>query len=478
MALAAVVAQAVLGGLTVLWLLPPAISIAHAILGQTVFCLVVAVARATAPGWQESSTWLADSRMPWFRALAVSTAGLAAMQLVLGAIVRHTGGMLMAHVAGAIGLATLAASLVARAGRIRRDHPMIWAHALRLGGLIGGQLLLGIAVFFHRGSVALRTGHVAVGALVLVQAFVLAWDILRRFPTSSAKSAFYTSAESLKDYLELTKPRLSSLVLLTTAVGYWLGQRGSHPAAGFLAVLLGTAGVVGGANALNEWMEREPDALMRRTAHRPLPSGRLSADEAWWFGCGLIAGGVLILTIAVNGLSAILAAIAAATYLFLYTPLKRCSSLCTLVGAIPGALPPMIGWSAARNTLGMEAWVLFAMLYLWQLPHFLAIATLYREEYARAGFRMLPVIETDGFITARQTALYGLALVPVTLLPTLIGLSGPRYFYGALLLGIALLCLIGRAALTRSRLAAQQLFLASVLYLPALLGMLAYDRGG
>jgi protoheme IX farnesyltransferase len=419
------------------------------------------------------------------RRWSVAVALLAALQLLLGAVIRHTGAGVDWHVAGAVMLTLAVAGVIARVWRARRTLPAISVHAVRLGMLLAAQLLLGVAVFTHRGSVALRTAHVATGALLLAQAVVLAWEALRRArgcdENRALKPSHATVAPArgrLRDYLELTKPRLSSLVLLTTAVGYWLGRRGSRSSMEFLAALLGTASVVAGANALNEWMERDADALMHRTKHRPLPAGRLRAEQAWWCGAGLIAVGLLVLAVAVNGLSALLAAIAAATYLFLYTPLKRHSSLCTLVGAIPGALPPMIGWAAARHTLGVEAWVLFAMLYLWQLPHFLAIATLYRDDYARAGFRMLPVIESDGLITARQTALAGLALVPVTLCPPLIGLGGPHYFYSALLLGVVLLGLIGRAAWTRSRPAAQQLFVASVLYLPALLGVLAYDHRG
>ena len=471
-ALAAVAVQALLGGLTVLWLLPPQISIAHACLGQTVFCLIVALARATSPRWDHDAARWEGACATSLRRWSLAAALLAACQLLLGAIIRHTGGMVRWHVLGAVILTCAVAGLIRRAWRMRRQLPVVSAHAVRLGALIAGQLLVGIAVLMHRGSVLFRTGHVAVGALILAQAVIVAWDIMRRTRVVPGRG------ERWRDYLELTKPRLSSLVLLTTAVGYWLGRRGSPSSMEGVAALLGTAGVVAGANALNEWMECPADALMHRTQRRPLPAGRLSAHQAWRCGAGLIAIGLLVLTVAVNGLSALLAAIAAATYLFIYTPLKRRSSLCTLVGAIPGALPPMIGWAAARHALGAEAWILFAMLYLWQLPHFLAIATLYRDDYARAGFRMLPVIEPDGSITARQTVLAGLALVPVTLSPPLIGLGGPRYFYSALVLGLLLLGLIGRAALTRSRPAAQQLFLASVLYLPALLGVLAYDRMG
>ncbi len=280
----------------------------------------------------------------------------------------------------------------------------------------------------------------------------------------------------LKAYLELTKPRLSLLVLVTTAAGYWIGRSTAEPPDAMLPTLIGTALVVGGANALNQWMECVPDALMRRTRHRPLPAGALSPSAAKWFGLLLVVGGVVWLALAAGVLCAALAALAATLYLLVYTPLKQRTALCTLAGAIPGALPPMIGWAAARQTLDVGAWALFGILLLWQLPHFLAIAVLYRDDYARAGFRMLPITEPSGHSTARQTALYGLVLLPVSLFPAMIGLGGATYFYGALGLGLVFCAAVARAALIRSIPACRQLFLASVLYLPLLLGLLAADR--
>ena len=282
--------------------------------------------------------------------------------------------------------------------------------------------------------------------------------------------------QRLLDYLELTKPRVTALVLMTVAAGYWLGLRaGTHAAFG-VPVLVGAVLAVGGANALNQWMEREPDRLMRRTRMRPLPAGRLDPDEARRFGVALSVAGVLWLAVTVNGLAALLTLIAIGSYVFLYTPLKRKTSLCTLVGAIPGALPPVIGWAAARNALGVEALVLFTMLFLWQLPHFLAIAVLYRDDYARAGFRMLPLVDQTGSMTARQILLYGLALLPVSLLPSLLGFAGASYAYGALVLGLGFFAVSLYAALVRSLPAMRRLFLASVIYLPSLFALLVWDH--
>ncbi len=476
-ALAAVVVQALLGGLTVLLLLPPVVSIAHACLGQIVLCLVAALAYGISSRWVPAVSL--DGRAgATLRLLGLAVGALAALQLVLGAVIRHTGYAVLAHIVGAVSLALVTLLAAGRVSVHRQRLASAAPHAWRLAALVGAQLLLGFAVFAHRGMLALRTAHQATGALILAQAMLLAWEVVRATTSKSSKpiSDIDIRYRYLISFLELTKPRLSLLVLVTTGVGYWLGSSVPFDEARWLLTMVGTALVVGGANALNQWMEREADGLMSRTQHRPLPAGRLHPASAHRFGVWLIIIGVAVLGLGVNLLSAALALISALLYLLAYTPLKRRTSLCTLVGAIPGALPPMIGWAAARNALGIEAWVLFALLFVWQLPHFLAIAVLYREDYARAGFKMLPVIESDGWATARQTALYGLALVPVSLFPTLIGLSGGVYFCGALALSAGFLLLSVRSALVPSRASARQLFIASVAYLPTLMTLLGLDK--
>jgi protoheme IX farnesyltransferase len=494
-ALGAVVVQALLGGLTVLLLLPPAVSIAHAILGQTVFCLVVCVARATSDAGRRvlplrdptpssrpatAGTPAAGGRggprsaspvdLPVGIALVV--AGLAGLQLLLGAIIRHTGYAVMAHVVVAMTLSVALIWLAVRAARSRQQYPEVWQGAVRLLGLVGLQLLLGLSVFFHRGAVVLRTAHVALGALILAQAVLLAWDALRVAPLRRT-SAF---RKTLSDYLELTKPRLSSLVLVTAGVGFWLGMRSHEQLPKLIPLSIGLWLVVGGANALNQWFERIPDGLMRRTSHRPLPAGRLTPPAAFRFGLILSVAGLLCLGLAVHPFSATVAAASWLAYVLVYTPLKPRTPLCTLVGAVPGALPPVIGWVAARNSLGVEAWALFLILFCWQLPHFLALAVLYREDYARAGFPMLPIVESDGWLTGRQTLLYGMALVPISLFPSMIGVAGPAYFYGAAALGAAFAFLATWAAWDRSPRSARRLFHASLLYLPILLVLLAVNR--
>ena len=262
--------------------------------------------------------------------------------------------------------------------------------------------------------------------------------------------ALTVPAARVPDFVELTKPRITFLVLVTTAVGYALGVGASFHPAVFVALLVGTALVSGGASALNQWAERDADARMTRTASRPLPSGRLAPADALVFGLAISALGLVVLAGAVNRLSATLALVSISSYVLAYTPLKRVTSLCTVVGAVPGAIPPMIGWAAARGSLDREAWALFAVLFLWQLPHFLSIAWIYRDDYARAGFPMLPVIEPDGMSTGRQSIVYAAALVPLSLAPTLIGLAGRLYFAGALVLGLAFLYLAFRFARSRS----------------------------
>jgi protoheme IX farnesyltransferase len=282
-------------------------------------------------------------------------------------------------------------------------------------------------------------------------------------------------AARLSDLLELTKPGITLMVVLTAGLGFLLARQGELPWLLLLHTLLGTGLVSAGASALNHVLERDTDARMRRTAERPIPAGRLDADAGLLFGVGLAVVGLVELAVAVNLLTALLGAAALAGYVFAYTPLKRASSLNTVVGAVPGAIPPMMGWAAVRGELDLGAWALFAILFLWQMPHFLAIAWLCRADYASAGLRMLTVRDTDGVRTARQVVLYGAALVPVSLFPAALGLLGTPYLVGALALGLAYLACGVEFSRRRSTPAARRLMFASILYLPALLGVILLD---
>jgi protoheme IX farnesyltransferase len=280
----------------------------------------------------------------------------------------------------------------------------------------------------------------------------------------------------LRAYVELAKPRLTALILVVAAAGYWLACRGEPDAGRLAGAAAGVTLLAAGIFALNQYLERDLDSRMRRTERRPLPAGRLSAREALWFGGLMSAAAVICLTFAVNALCGALALITFSSYLFVYTPLKLRTPHCTLIGALPGAMPPLYGWAAARGELGLEAWVLFAILFLWQFPHFHSIAWLYREDYARADIRMWSVVEPDGKTLGRQIIAFSALLVPASALPAALGMSGPLYFWGALALGGLLLWLGLEAARRKSNSEARRLLVASVLYLPALFALMVLDK--
>jgi len=277
-------------------------------------------------------------------------------------------------------------------------------------------------------------------------------------------------------YLELTKPRITYLILVSTALGYYLGADGIDDIRNLIICLLGSCLVSSGAGALNHYAEIESDSLMNRTRFRPLPSGIISANNAKLFGLGLILIGIFILFYFINQLTAILAILTVLLYLFIYTPLKKITWLNTSIGAIPGALPPLGGWTAATGDLQSEAWILFGILYFWQHPHFYAIAFMYKNDYSKAGYKMLPVLENEGKRTNRQIIWHSLLLIPVSLMPSYIGLLGTIYFYGALLLGIIYLLsgfpLIKSYSMDNARL----LLKVSVIYLPVLFCLIIVDK--
>jgi protoheme IX farnesyltransferase len=277
-------------------------------------------------------------------------------------------------------------------------------------------------------------------------------------------------------YADLIKARLTFLVVLTTLVGFYLGSPSSVNYWLMLHAVLGTAMVASGASALNQLLEREHDAKMRRTKNRPLPSGRLQPATVMVFGGVCACAGLLYLALAVNKTTSVIGAISLVSYLFIYTPLKRLTWLNTAIGAVPGALPPLMGWTAARGELSREGWALFAILAFWQLPHFLAIAWMYREEYEKAGFKMLPGIDPQGHRTGRQAVSHTLGLLPVSLCPFLFHITGQIYLGGALVLGFVFLWYAIQFARHMTIPRARQLFFVSILYLPLLLVMMVLDK--
>jgi protoheme IX farnesyltransferase len=278
------------------------------------------------------------------------------------------------------------------------------------------------------------------------------------------------------DYIALAKPRLNFLVVASAMAGYAMAGGESWQVLPLMATMVGTGLVAGGASAFNQIIERRQDALMRRTRLRPLPDGRLQPREALAFAIAISLAGFVVLWAGANLLSALIALATLGIYAGIYTPSKRNTSFSTVIGAIPGALPPLIGWAAVRGSLSQGAWVLFGIVFLWQLPHFLAIAWMYRDDYARAGFPMLPVIEPDGRSTARQAVVYTAALLPLSLAPTLIGMAGTLYFVGALLLALVFLAVATRFGMTRAVGDARRLFFGSILYLPLLWILMIADR--
>ena len=293
---------------------------------------------------------------------------------------------------------------------------------------------------------------------------------------STARTTEMALSSRANAYVALTKPDVSFLVLMTTAAGYYMGARGPVGWLHMIHTVFATMLIAAGTAALNHYIERESDRYMRRTASRPLPSGVLQPHEALWFGVVLSVAGALDLYFTAGALAAGLGVATCLSYLLAYTPLKKRTVWATFVGAFPGAIPPMIGWVAASGSLDRGAWLLFAILFFWQFPHFHAIAWMYREDYARAGILMLPVVDREGKRTFRQIILTAAALVGVSLLPAVVGLAGVLYFFGALVVSVALLQVCIWAATAKTNVRAKWLMHATVVHIPVLLGLMIYDK--
>jgi heme o synthase len=293
---------------------------------------------------------------------------------------------------------------------------------------------------------------------------------------STAQTTEITLSSRANAYVSLTKPDVSFLVVMTTAAGYYMGARGPMDWLKLGQVVFATLLIAAGTAALNHYAERESDRYMRRTASRPLPTGQLRPAEALWFGVGLCAAGALDLWLVGGALASLLGVFTCLSYLLAYTPLKKRTVWATFVGAFPGAVPPLIGWVAATGSLGRGAWLLFAILFFWQFPHFYSISWMYREDYARAGIQMLPVVDRDGTRTFRQIIVMAGMLVGVSLLPAVMGLAGMLYFFGALVVSTALVQVCVWAASAKTNVRAKWLMHATVMHIPLLLALMAYDK--
>ncbi|GIW70479.1 MAG: hypothetical protein KatS3mg102_0021 [Planctomycetota bacterium] len=525
-ALFAVSLQGVLGGLTVRLKLPWQVSTAHGVLAQLFLCTTVVLAVATSRWWWavrplDEATGV---RLVRVRRLALLAGSVVLLQLVLGALVRHWkaalvipdfplvhGGLVppyldariaahYAHRLAAVAVAALALATAVSLARQLRAYPGLVRLGWALVAAVAVQIALGAVVVLRLRPVTPTTLHVAGGALILALCTWLVAALYRLQPRPScsalepgpapaaagasrarqtAKGRVHGAATArAADLFALTKPGITAMVLLTAAAGYALGApRDGLDVALLVHTALGTALLAAAASALNMVLEREADRRMRRTASRPLPAGRLRPRTAVCFALALAALGTAELLLWAGALPALLALLALAVYLGVYTPLKPRTSLNTLVGAVPGALPPLVGWAAARGEIGPHGWLLFAIVFLWQVPHFFAIAELYREDYRAAGMAMLPSLgEQAGATAARLAVLYASALLPVTLAPALAGMAGRLYFAAALVLGLGLLATGVVHARRRRPRDARRLFLASLGYLPALFVALLADR--
>ena len=489
-ALATVIAQGVLGGLTVKFFLPPPISIAHAALAEAFFCITIALALVTSPHWREPQFETPHVRM--LRGLALSATIAVYAQIILGATIRHAEHAVLAHILGAM-VVFLAAGIAATTvfPSVRRKSFAVPAVGLLV--LVFLQLWLGVWTLIvrvpkaasdqlDRLQIIVPTIHLAVGALILALSFALT---LKCF--GCLRSSVSQAPIPVGGYVEMAKPRIVSMVLVTTALGFFLGSGLFHHRLGesgsrrewplLLLTLLGVGCATGGAAVLNNYLERDVDAKMERTRRRALPAGLVSPEHALACGVSLVLAGVILLARGVNLLTAFLVLLAAFLYVIVYTPLKRLTWLNTSFGAIPGAIPPLCGWAAATGRLDPGAWVLFLILFTWQHPHFYAIAWMFKEDYRNAGFKMLPVVDPGGGSTFRQTILFAALLLGFSILPTVIGMTGRVYGVGALVMGSTLLAVGALLARKKSFLDARRLLRATVIYLPLLLILIIVDAG-
>jgi len=497
--LGAVIAQGVLGGLTVIFLLPHAISVAHAGLAEIFLCLNVSIAFFASDLYGSlRTTEKGDAPVGASAALVL----LVYAQILAGALMRHLGAGLAipdfptsfghlvpsftsaaiaVNFAHRLGAVVVVAAIVAMFFRLRRFEA---AHPLRqlatmLLVVVTAQVVLGAYTVWSGKHPFITSLHVVTGAATLAVSLLLAltartvgWRLEGGRKADALVSPRNSgSFDALRNYLELSKSRIVLMVLITTAAGYFFGAKHFELAL-FVNTLIGTALVAAGTNALNQYVERDHDAKMRRTQKRPLPAGRIAPGAALLFASAIAIVGTAYLALTVNVLTAILGAFTLTSYIFVYTPLKRVSTACTIIGAIPGAIPPLMGWTAATNALSLGGWIVFAILFFWQLPHFMAISWMYREDYGRAGFRMLSVDDADGSAVARQAIGYSAILLAVSLLPQLFRLGGPPYTIAAALFGLALLSASIAFRRERSPRNARRLFMLSNVYLIVVMSFL------
>lgn len=464
----------------------------HGVTAQVIFaslvCIMVLTSRRWLASWQTQRTPAASVS----RALGIGAVLVAIVQLGLGTYVRQTGEGVLWHVGGALAVTIVVTLLILRVMRHHGAHSPLRRLAMAVGILLGVQVFLGITPWMltlgelnsaepFSPIAIMRSAHVVCGTMILSLLFVNAlWLYRLALPgqglaTTTAQQFDAGAHQVLRDYMLLTKARLSALVMVTVAAGYFIAAPGEPHVVVLLATLLGVSLAAAGTSALNQYMERARDSLMDRTRDRPIPSGRISPRRAAVFGLATILVGTAIVALWVSPLAAALTLATSVVYLAIYTPLKTRTTLNTLVGAVPGALPVVVGWVAATGNVHLHAFILFAILFVWQLPHFWSIAWLYRSDYQKGGMKMLSVMDEKGGFLARQIALWCVALILTSMLPVLVGMASPRYGIGALVLGLGFLGAGLFHAARQSRASTRGVFFASLLYLPALLAVLLID---
>lgn len=475
----AIVAQAILGGMTVKYLLPKPISVSHACLGQAFFVLVCLISLFLSKQWKESSKTVSEKALG-FTHLAWTLAAFSYCQLIAGAVVRHTGGKgLVVHLFLALFIFLHVIFLNEKMFRDRVIQRLFLTQVIWLDGLVICQIFLGLGAYFfkyamEKGSVPgasevlFTTAHQTCGALILANFFTLGFRAKRLLTPDPTKGMS-------SEYLELVKVRLTLTALIATFAGFFLASGARVDTARLLHTLLGAFLIGGGGNALNQYFERDIDRKMRRTEKRPLPSERLSPRNALVFGSLLVAAGIAEMLLFVSGLSALIGFTIFFSYVFIYTPLKRVTILNTYAGAVPGALPFVLGWVCGGGPLDATALALFLILFIWQLPHFYAIAWVYRDDYKNGGLKMLPERDPSGSDTAFQILFYSCLLLAASLLPVLVGLSGKLYLIAASIGGLALVALAAdlfKRGLSRAR----RFISVSILYIFIILISLVADK--
>lgn len=507
-ALGLVIFQGLLGGLTVLMRLPTAVSVAHGTVAQLFFCTTVALVWWTTRTFVSAETSIRGEAASSLKIASYGMTGLVFLQLLVGATMRHMGAGLVipdfptslgrlvppltsapiavnfTHRVLALAVLCMAGLLCTRIFRYHREEPALPTLGATLVGLIFLQATLGAFTVWSGRGFWPTCFHVMNGALVLGVAFSISlWTqrLTRReeSPEDEIQETGQDVARRLKDvsredWMELTKARLVTMSVFTALCGFLLGGT-SFSWSGLLVTIVGVTLLGAGSGMLNHVVEIETDAKMDRTRNRPLPAGRVDVAVAERTGGLLVAAGSLVLGLW-QPWAGLLAFAAFASYVLLYTPMKRYSPSCTVVGAVPGALPVLIGYVVRTGTIDLGGGILFAILFLWQLPHFMAIAWLCREDYARAGLPMVTVIDPKGRLASTQILIYCLALIPVSLAPTLAGMTGPVYFYCALVLGLAYLYAGVALCIDRTQAKARKLLLTSVVYLPLLYGVMVVGR--